>query len=98
MTSDRKESTAGFWITVALVAVLVGYPLSFGPWIWCAGVLDPPPSIRSIGKTIFLPLRELCRKDEMPKLYRAYLDWWLVAVESYQQEKIQRIEREAVGR
>jgi len=38
MTSPRKP-TAGFWITVALVAVLVGYPLSFGPacWItsWC---------------------------------------------------------------
>ena len=25
------SSTAGFWITVALVAALVGYPLSFGP-------------------------------------------------------------------
>ena len=34
MTSDRKKPTAGFWITVALVAVLVGYPLSFGPAGW----------------------------------------------------------------
>jgi hypothetical protein len=33
MTSPRKP-TAGFWITVALVAVLVGYPLSFGPACW----------------------------------------------------------------
>jgi hypothetical protein len=32
--SDRKKPPAGFWITVALVAVLVGYPLSFGPAIW----------------------------------------------------------------
>ncbi len=31
MTSDRKKPTAGFWITVVLVAVLVGYPLSWGP-------------------------------------------------------------------
>lgn len=30
MTSDRKKPTAGFWITVAVVAVLVAYPLSFG--------------------------------------------------------------------
>jgi hypothetical protein len=30
MTSPRNPTT-GFWITVALVAVLVGYPLSFGP-------------------------------------------------------------------
>ena len=34
MTSDRKKPTAGFWITVALVAVLLGYPLSFGPACW----------------------------------------------------------------
>jgi hypothetical protein len=33
MTSPRKP-TAGFWITVALVAVLVAYPLSFGPACW----------------------------------------------------------------
>jgi hypothetical protein len=33
MTSPRKP-TAGFWITVALVAVLVGYPLSVGPACW----------------------------------------------------------------
>ncbi len=31
MTPDRKKPTAGFWISVALVAVLVGYPLSCGP-------------------------------------------------------------------
>jgi hypothetical protein len=29
--TSRKKPTAGFWITVALAAVLVGYPLSFGP-------------------------------------------------------------------
>lgn len=34
MTSDRTKPSAGFWITVALVAVLVGYPLSFGPACW----------------------------------------------------------------
>ncbi len=32
--SDRKKPTAGFWITVAVVAVLVAYPLSFGPACW----------------------------------------------------------------
>src|SRR5262245_25984190 len=31
--TDRKKPTAGFW-TVALVVVLVGYPLSFGPACW----------------------------------------------------------------
>jgi hypothetical protein len=31
MTSDRKKPGVAFWATVVLVAVLVGYPLSFGP-------------------------------------------------------------------
>ncbi len=35
MTSDRKKPAAGFWITVALVAVLV-YVVSFGPACWIA--------------------------------------------------------------
>jgi len=34
MTSPRKKPSAGFWIVVAMVAVLVGYPLSFGPACW----------------------------------------------------------------
>ena len=34
MIPDRKKPSAGFWITVALVAVLVGYPLSIGPVCW----------------------------------------------------------------
>src|SRR6266436_3006516 len=32
--TDRKKPTAGFWITVALVVMLVGYPLSIGPATW----------------------------------------------------------------
>src|SRR5262245_38055554 len=34
MTADRKNPSGGFWITVALVVVLIGYPLSFGPACW----------------------------------------------------------------
>ena len=32
--SNRKKPSAGFWITVALVAILVGYPLSLIPLLW----------------------------------------------------------------
>ena len=35
--TDRKHASAAFWITVALVVVLVGYPLSFGPACWLVG-------------------------------------------------------------
>ncbi len=34
MSEPQKKAGVGFWITVALVAVLVGYPLSFGPACW----------------------------------------------------------------
>ena len=32
--SDRKKPGVACWIVVALIAVLVGYPLSFGPACW----------------------------------------------------------------
>ena len=35
MTS-RKHPSVPFWITAALLAVVVGYPLSFGPACWLA--------------------------------------------------------------
>jgi hypothetical protein len=52
MTSDRKKPTAGFWITVALVAVLA-YPLSFGPACWISsrigiGVFTIPSAYRPV--------------------------------------------------
>ena len=33
MTSRKKPGVA-FWATVAVVVVLVAYPLSFGPLVW----------------------------------------------------------------
>jgi hypothetical protein len=41
--TDRKKSTAGFWITVALVGVLVGCPLSVGPAYWLQSPTGPVP-------------------------------------------------------
>ena len=35
--TDRKKPGVAFWATLGLVAVLVGYPLSFGPACWAAG-------------------------------------------------------------
>jgi hypothetical protein len=46
MTSHKP--TAGFWITVALVVVLVGYPVSFGPASWI-----------SSRATVFVPAVEI---------------------------------------
>jgi hypothetical protein len=38
--TDRKHPSATFWITVALVALLVAYPLSFGPACWLTSRID----------------------------------------------------------
>lgn len=40
MSDDRKNSTAGFWVSAILLAVLLGYPLSFGPACWISSRLD----------------------------------------------------------
>jgi hypothetical protein len=42
MATPRRPA-AGFWITVALVAVLVGYPLSFGPACWIVSRMPEDP-------------------------------------------------------
>jgi len=55
MTSDRKKSSAGFWLTVALVAVLVGYPLSFGPACWIRARLGNAPKWE-VTDSIFRPV------------------------------------------
>src|SRR5579872_4382999 len=34
MSEERKKPGVGFWVTVALVALLLGYSLSWGPACW----------------------------------------------------------------
>jgi hypothetical protein len=40
MTASPKKPGAAFWITVALVVMLVGYPLSFGPACWISSRVE----------------------------------------------------------
>ena len=34
MSEDRKKPGVAFWATVVLLVLLVGYPLSAGPFMW----------------------------------------------------------------
>ena len=43
--THRKKPGVAFWVTVTLFAVLVGYPLSFGPACWITSRLDEPHPI-----------------------------------------------------
>ena len=77
MTTSRKP-TAGFWITVALVAVLVGYPLSWGAWLRCMpiGVLNEgSAAVVAWGfyAPLYLAMREL--PEQMVRPYSRYLNW-----------------------
>ncbi len=76
MTTDRKHPSAGFWITVTVVAVLVGYPLSYGPW-W-AILPKLPVDIRRLELWIYRPLAvfEFHGPDCLVDPYIRYLRWW----------------------
>jgi hypothetical protein len=78
MTTDRKKPTAGFWITVALVAVLVAYPLSLGPIIWIFGHTSPPLSAFQIAGWIYEPLDWTIKRSPQPisDLFVNYLALW----------------------
>jgi len=54
--TDRKKPTAGFWITVALVAVLVGYLLSSGPALYVIMKLGKPGWLATAADFFYAPL------------------------------------------
>ena len=50
-----RKPSAGFWITVALVMVLVGYPLSLGPYCW-AYTQFPQHDLWSTSNQFYYPI------------------------------------------
>ena len=76
MGSDRKKPGVAFWATVVLVAVLVGYPLSFGPWMAVRWRL--PDSLALRIDRLYRPAVSLCyvRPDWLSYAYLDYLDLW----------------------
>ncbi len=66
MTSSHKKSTGEFWIAVALVAELLGYPLSEGPvlWLQVSGVL--PNWLHAAAHHFYFPLDWLIDRAPTP--------------------------------
>ena len=54
--TDRKKPGVAFWITVALVAVLVGYPLSYGPVGWFCERPICPTWFQNVADRFYDPL------------------------------------------
>ncbi len=76
MIQSHKKPTAGFWTAVALVAVLVGYPLSFGPA--CALVWRNPLAFRSLVARTYSPMRFLATDGPAPvrEIVTRYVEFW----------------------
>ena len=76
VTPDRKPTT-GFWITVALVAVLVGYPLSYGAWHYARGVFGPTNRVVRAVHWPFIPLAHLNKSGPacIADPYREFCLW-----------------------
>ena len=60
MASSRKP-TAEFWITVAFLAVLVGYPISFGPACWVSSRHGRSSSAEIVSH-IYAPAIRVCSR------------------------------------
>jgi hypothetical protein len=46
--TDRKKPGAAFWAMVMLAAVLVAYPLSFGPACWLCSHIERAAGVASV--------------------------------------------------
>jgi len=76
MGDERTKPSAGLWIAVALVAVLVAYPLSIGPYLWLSDVaysavvfIDP----------VYDPLRWITAQSELSdRALNRYCSMWRV--------------------
>jgi len=81
MSDDRKKPDAAFWTTVVLFAVLVVYPLSYGPACWIInaianrGWLRPDTEwIRQLIFLVYWPIRRM--HSDGPDLIRDALYWY----------------------
>ena len=77
MTPDRKHPSVAFWLTVAVVAVLVLYVLGSGPACWLSNQSGFPQwGIIALGY-IYQPLDWLTRHSEWcSSLQDWYLGFW----------------------
>jgi hypothetical protein len=76
--TDRKKPTPAFWIAVALVAVLLGYPLSAGPGLWIAHH-DIPQWLMNAICRIYAPVdwAEGISPKPIGRAIHGYLEFWV---------------------
>jgi hypothetical protein len=75
--TDRKKPGVAFWATVALVVVLVGYPLSQGPAVWLQESGYWPESLNWADHG-YDPLRWIMHRspDSVCGTWNSYVTWF----------------------
>jgi hypothetical protein len=77
MTSNCKKPGLAFWATVVVVVVLVGYPLSYGPYL-AVSPRYPERAENRAAAIVYGPL-ERCIIDgprQFAEPYIGYLECW----------------------
>ncbi len=74
-TSDRKKPGVAFWASVAFVAVLVGYPLSFGPACWISSATGDRKHV-SVDFVNFIYQPLLRASNNESESLGAYIAWY----------------------
>jgi hypothetical protein len=77
--TDRKKPGMAFWATGVLVAVLVAYPLSSGPFVRFHYKLGRPDWMQSIGDVLYAPLIWTIQRGPQSVAVRflEYQKWWV---------------------
>jgi hypothetical protein len=81
MAPDRKHPSVAFWLAVALVAVLVGYPLSIGPAYWTTSRCESE-WLEEAYDLVYAPLFFAC--DIGPKPIEHALIWYVAIWRDWQ--------------
>ena len=76
--TDRKKPGVAFWTTVALVVVLIIYPLSIGPVLWLDNNELIPGFAKRPLKHLYSPLLWVVLNYETAaQIYGWYVSLWL---------------------
>lgn len=74
--TEHNHPTAGFWIAVALVVVLLGYPLSFGPACWLCdhGFVKEGDATLAALRVVYSPIAWI--HDHGPQPVKHSVEWY----------------------
>jgi len=79
MSDERKNTSIALWAIVALVAVLLAYPLSFGPLFWLGRHEMLPESVGEPLMVVYQPIVWLWIEGPNPisEVINSYLSLWV---------------------